>query len=66
MYTVTGCLCHNACGVAMSVATTMTTMTRDENEHDDKIVHRPFPHRPSILTYSKSPSHASRSKIRSF
>ena len=34
MYTVTGCLCHNACGVAMSVATTMTTMTRDENEQN--------------------------------
>ena len=66
MYTVTGCLCHNACGVAMSVATTMTTMTRDENEHDDRIVHHPFPHRPSILTHCKSPYHATRSKIRSF
>jgi len=66
MYTVTGCLCHNVCGVEMSVTTTMTTMTSDENEHDDKTAHHPFPHRPSILTHSKSPSHASRSKIRSF
>ena len=66
MYTVTGCLCHNVCSVEMSVTTAMTTMTSDENEHDDKIVHRPFPHRPSILTHSKSPYHATRSKIRSF